>query len=64
MANQLVNKKLRYLLRVIRIGKLALHQEGVGGEPLQQLFTKGADHFSLRIVNVGIDKPGSSSLPR
>jgi hypothetical protein len=63
MAYQLVNKKLRYLLGVLRIGKLALHREGVGGEPLQQLFAKGADHLGLRIVDVGIDKPGSSSLP-
>ena len=62
MAYQLIYKKLRYLLGILRIGKLALHREGVGGEPLQQLFAKGADHLGLRIVNVGINEPRQQQL--
>lgn len=62
MAYQLIYKKLRYLTGILRIGKLALHREGVGGEPLQQLFAKGADHLGLRIVNVGIDKTRQQQL--
>lgn len=55
-------QKLRYLTGILRIGKLALHREGVGGEPLQQLFAKGADHLGLRIVNVGINEPRQQQL--
>ncbi len=62
MAYQLIYKKLRYLLGILRIGKLALHREGVGGEPLKQLFAKGADHLGLRIVNVGINEPRQQQL--
>ena len=62
MAYQLIYKKLRYLLGILRIGKLALHREGVSGKPLQQLFAKGADHLGLRIVDVGIDEPRQQQL--
>ncbi len=62
MAYQLIYKKLRYLLGILRIGKLALHREGVGGEPLKQLFAKGADHLGLRKVNVGINEPRQQQL--
>ena len=58
VAHQLLNEKFGDLFRVGFIGKLALHREGVGGQPLQQLFAKGADHLRLRIMDVGVDKTG------
>jgi hypothetical protein len=64
VADQLVNEKFRDLLRVGLIGKLALHREGVGGQPLQQLFAKCAYHLRLGVMDVGIDKTGQQQLAR
>ena len=58
VAHKLLNEKFGDLFRVGLIGKLALHREGVGGQPLQQLFAKGADHLRLRVMDVGVDKTG------
>ena len=62
IAHQLVNEKFGDLFRVGFIGKLALHREGIGGQPLQQLLAKGADHLRLRIMHMGIDKTGQQQL--
>ena len=62
VAQQLVDKKLRDLRGVVGIGKLALHRKGIGGEPLQQLLAKCANHLGLRIVDVGIDKARQQQL--
>ncbi len=56
-------QKLRYLWAYSASAN-GSHREGVGGEPLQQLFAKGADHLGLRIVNVGINEPRQAAIPQ
>ena len=58
VAQQLVDKELRDLCGILFITKLTLHRKGVGGQPLQQLLAEGANHLSLRIMHVRIDKTG------
>ncbi|MNV72421.1 hypothetical protein D3C71_1655070 [compost metagenome] len=36
--------------------KLAFYREGIVFQPGQQLLAIGADHFGLRVVNMGVDK--------
>ena len=40
------------------IGKFLLFDEGVVGKPVEQLRAVGADHLSLRIMDVGVDETG------
>ena len=47
-----------------RVFELAFTGEGVGVEPVEQLFAIRADHAGLRQMDVGVDEPGSDQRIR
>ena len=57
ITQQLLDEKRRHLAGVFQIVIALLRREGVLVQPVQQLFAIGSYHFTLRIVNMGVDKP-------
>ncbi|MNO91496.1 hypothetical protein D3C76_830420 [compost metagenome] len=56
VAQQFLEEDLRHLVGVALVGELLFAGEGVGVQPVQQLFAVGADHAGLREVDVGVDE--------
>ncbi len=57
VAQQFLEENLRHLVGVALVGELLFAREGVGVQPVQQLFAVGADHAGLREVDMGVDEP-------
>ena len=56
VAQQFLDENLRDVLGMGLVGELALAGEGVGVEPVQQLFAISADHAGLRQVDMRVDQ--------
>lgn len=59
VAQQFLDKDIRDFFGVCLVGELAFAREGIGVQPIQQLFAVGTDHAGLRQVDMGVDQAGS-----
>ncbi len=56
VAQQFLDENVGDFVGVGFVAELAFAREGVGVEPVQQLFAVGTDHAGLRQVDVGVDE--------
>ncbi len=64
VAQQFLQEDLGDLVGMGLVAELALGGEGIGVQPVQQLFAVGGDHPGLREMDVGIDEAGVISASR
>ena len=62
IAQQFVEKKVRHLAGMLRVGEALLGRKRVALEPFQQLLAVGGDDVGLRIMHVGVDEAGQKQL--
>ncbi|RMU55545.1 hypothetical protein ALP26_05387 [Pseudomonas savastanoi pv. glycinea] len=56
VAQQFLDEDVGHLRRMLGVGELAFAGEGVGVEPVEQLFAVGTDHAGLWQVDMGVDE--------